>query len=330
MKRLGYSAVVLAGLAAAVGFVGCSSVPTPWKDTPSPRVVATFPPLYCFAKGVLGDHGGAHSLCDTTGPHHYDPSGDDPFWMRGADLFVANGLGLDKFADRADQTSQNPRLVYIKVGDRLPKDLLLPAEHEDEHEHDKGKAGHAHEHEHGEYDPHVWLGTPQAIYIVELIRDELKKIDKAHAEDYDKNAKKYVQDLKNLQTDGEGMLKEAKDRKIISFHDSLRYFAKSYGLTVVDVIEEGPGDEPTAPRMTNLVKKCVDEKVHVIAVEPQYPKTTSARVLQDELKKKNHEVKLVEIDPLETAEKGELEKAGAGWYEKKVRENLKRLAENLK
>src|SRR5947209_4181919 len=192
MKRLGYSAVVLAGLGAAVGFVGCSRAPNPWGDTPSPRVVATFPPLYCFARGVLGDHGGAHSLCDATGPHHYDPSGADGYWLRGADLFVANGLGLDKFADRADQTSQNARLVYLKVGDRLPKDLLLEAEHEDEH--DKGKAGHAHEHEHGDHDPHVWLGTPQAVHIVELIRDGLKGVDKAHAEDYDQNAKKYVED----------------------------------------------------------------------------------------------------------------------------------------
>jgi ABC-type Zn uptake system ZnuABC Zn-binding protein ZnuA len=133
-----------------------------------------------------------------------------------------------------------------------------------------------------------------------------------------------------LQTDGEGMLKGAKDRKLISFHDSLRYFAKSYGLTIVDVIEMAPNVEATAPEMANLVKKCVEEKVHVIAVEPQYPKTTSARVLQDELKKKNHEVKLVEIDPLETAPKAELEKEGARWYDRKMRENLKNLAESLK
>jgi ABC-type Zn uptake system ZnuABC Zn-binding protein ZnuA len=327
MKRLGYSAVVVvAGFAAAVGFVGCSSAPNPWDKTPSPRVVATFPPLYCFAKGVLGDHGGAHSLCDATGPHHYEPSGADSYWLRGADLFVANGLDLERWADRADQTSQNAPLVYLKVGDKLPKDLLLEAEHEDEH--DKGKAGHAHEH--GEHDPHVWLGTPQAIRIVELIRDQLKGVDKAHAEDYDNNAKKYVEGLKGLQAYGEEQFKGAKDRKIISFHDSLHYFAKSYGLTIVDVIEEGPGDEPTGPKMTNLVKKCVEEKVRVIAVEPQYPKTTSARVLQDELRKKNHQVALVEIDPLETADKGELEKEGARWYEKKMRENLKRLAEALK
>ena len=59
-------------------------------------------------------------------------------------------------------------------------------------------------------------------------------------------------------------------------------------------------------------------------------RTTSARVLQEELQKKNHEVKLVEIDPLETADPKELEKDGAGWYEKKMRENLRRLAESLK
>ena len=39
--------------------------------------------------------------------------------------------------------------------------------------------------------------------------------------------------LWDLQKDGEEMLKGTKDRKLISFHDSLRYFAKSYGLTIV-------------------------------------------------------------------------------------------------
>jgi ABC-type Zn uptake system ZnuABC Zn-binding protein ZnuA len=330
MKRLAYSAVAAAGLAVAVGFVGCSSGPNPWGSTPSPRVVAVFPPLYSFVKGTLGDHGGAHSLCDTTGPHHFDPSTIDTYWLRGADLFVAHGLGLDKFADRAEQTSQNARLVYLKVADRLPKDRLLKAEHEEEH--DKGKPGHAHEHEHehGEYDPHVWLGAEEAQRMVEIIRDELKRIDPSHAGDYDKNAAAYVQTLKNLHKDGKDELAKAKDRKIISFHDSLRYFAKSYGLEIVDVIEKGPGDEATAPEMTNLVKKCVEQKVRVIAVEPQYPKSTSARVLQEELQKKNHKVELVEIDPLETAEPKELEKEGAGWYEKKMRGNLRRLAEALK
>ncbi|HZY88382.1 MAG TPA: zinc ABC transporter substrate-binding protein [Gemmataceae bacterium] len=328
MKRLAYSAVLVAGLAVAVGFVGCSSAPNPWKDTPSPRVATTFPPLYCFAKNVLGDHGDAHSLSDATGPHHYDPSTEDSYWLRGADLFVASGLGLDKFADRAEQTSQNARLAYLKVGDKLPKDLLLAAEHEDEH--DKGKPGHAHEHEHGEFDPHVWLGTPQAIRMVEIIRDELKRLDPPHAEDYDKNAAKYAQALKDLHKDGKDELAKAKDRKIISFHDSLRYFAKSYDLTIVDVIEKGPGEEATTPEMINLVKKCVEEKVRVIAVEPQYPKSTSARVLQEELQKKNHKVTLVEIDPLETADPKELQKEGARWYEKKMRGNLRRLAEALK
>jgi ABC-type Zn uptake system ZnuABC Zn-binding protein ZnuA len=329
MKRLAYAAVVAMGLAVAVGFVGCSPAPNPWGSTPSPRVVAVFPPLYSFVKGVLGDRGGAHSLCDATGPHHFEPSAFDAYWLRGADLFVAHGLGLDKFSDRADETCQNARLVYVKVAEKLPKDLLLPAEH-DEDEHDKGKPGHAHDHEHGEFDPHVWLGAPQAVRLVEIIRDELKKVDAPHADDYDKNAAAYIQTLNNLHKDGKDELAKARDRKIISFHDSLRYFAKSYGLTIADVIEAGPGDEPTAPEMTNLVKKCVEQKVRVIAVEPQYPKTTSARVLQEELQKKNHKVELVEIDPLETADPKELEKDGAAWYEKKMRGNLRRLAESLK
>jgi hypothetical protein len=48
----------------------------------------------------------------------------------------------------------------------------------------------------------------------------------------------------------------------------------------------------------------------------------------EELRKKDKdlEVKLVEIDPLETAEPGQVD---AGWYVKKMKENLKVLADSL-
>ena len=73
-----------------------------------------------------------------------------------------------------------------------------------------------------------------------MIRDELKTIDSAHAEDYDKNADTYIKSLKKLHSDGKDKLKDKKNRKIIAFHESLGYFAKSFELTIVDAIEVAP------------------------------------------------------------------------------------------
>ncbi len=82
--------------------------------------------------------------------------------------------------------------------------------------------------------------------------------------------------------------------------------------------------------MKELVEKCKEKDVRVIAVEPQYPKGSSAEVLQKEVKG----LQLVVVDPLETAEPKAVTEDGKelkskDWYEKKMRQNLDELAKAL-
>ena len=98
--------------------------------------------------------------------------------------------------------SGNPRLRYLELADVLPRNLRLKNEEaEEEHDH-----GHGHHHHHGEFDPHVWLGIPQAIGMVERIRDELKSVDSRKAAQYDSNAAAYIERLKKLHEDGKAMV----------------------------------------------------------------------------------------------------------------------------
>src|SRR5205085_2243203 len=70
--------------------------------------------------------------------------------------------------------------------------------------------GQKHEHDesgeccggHGPYDPHIWLGLPQAIKIVELLRDDLKSIDPNRSTAYERRAAEYISKLNALLTEG--------------------------------------------------------------------------------------------------------------------------------
>jgi zinc transport system substrate-binding protein len=336
-KRSAMSAfLIVAGMALASVLPGCAKSTPAWQSHPgSPRVVVTIPALDNFVRNVGGDHVGVICLCTVKGPHHYEYNPEDAILLRDADLFLAIGLTLDeKFADPMQIESHNARLHYVKLGEQLPEKLLLSGEHE--HEEGKGEEKHAHahghDHEHGKHDPHVWLGIPQAIAMVEIIRDELKNIDSAHADDYDRNAAAYIKSLEKLHTYGKDALKDKKNRKIIAFHESLGYFAKSFDLTIVDAIEIAPGQEAPPEHLAELAKKCKEKDVGVIAIEPQYPKGSSAEVLQKEVKG----LQLVVVDPLETADPKakELKEDGKelknkDWYEKKMRQNLDALAKSL-
>jgi zinc transport system substrate-binding protein len=340
-RRMTGTFLVVAAMMLMSCWLGCSRSTPVWSGRGSPRVVVTIPALDNFVRSVGGEHVGVVCLCTAEGPHHYQYNAQDAILLREADLFFAIGLTLDdKFADPIQVESHNPHLHYVKLGDKLrdgdekrkEKLLLRLPEHEEhgkEEEHE-----HGHEHEHGEFDPHIWLGIPQAIALVEIIRDELKKADPNHAADYDKNAAQYIEKLKDLHTYGKERLKDKKNRKIIAFHESLGYFAKSFDVEIVDVLELAPGAEPSQAHMVKVAKECKEKDVRVIAVEPQYSTETSAKILRDEMKDKAKEIAFVEIDPLETVEKKDLkddekELKSSEWYDKKMRQNLGNLAKGL-
>lgn len=303
---------------------GCSKPENIWKDARGKRIMASFPPIYCFAANVAGEDGTVHCLMTATGPHDYPLSFADANKLRGAELFFINGLGLDgDLCKRLAANSNNNNLKLIDLG-QCPalKDKLLPAGKE---EHDE-KDGHHHHHHHGDTDPHVWLGIPQAIALTQCIREELVKADPAHSAGYEKRAAAYIARLEKLHADGIKALADKKDRRIVAFHDSLQYFARSFDLKIVDSIEGIAGAEPDTGRFKDLVDRCVRDKVRVIAAEPQYRNTT-ANALINELKAKGvPDPALVEVDPIETAT-GELT---PDYYERKMRANFENLAKAMR
>jgi ABC-type Zn uptake system ZnuABC Zn-binding protein ZnuA len=308
-------------LAAAVA-LGCAGPNDDWPEGKSPRVMTTFPPLYCFAVNVAGDEAAVKSLLTTLGPHDYTATHGDVKKLLGADLFLVNGLSLDEtFAKALLKSSGNTKARYAEVGAAVA-DPAKMAPHE--HHHGPGQ----HHHHHGEFDPHVWLGIPEAVQMVRRIRDELTAVDPANAARYEQNAAAYVARLEKLREDGKAAFKDKKNRRLITFHESLAYFARSFGLEIVDSIQARPGEEPSPAKLAKLVEACRSRPVGAITLEPQYPDNTAARALQNELKAKGiGDVPSVVVDPLETV--GHEADLRPDWYETMMRKNIDTLAKAL-
>ncbi len=320
---------------------GCSTHEDPWEHTEGdgPHVLVSFPPLYCFTKKVAGDHAKVLSLLTTMGPHDYNPSGRDAYKATGADVFLVNGLTLDDWVSRVANSSGNRKYrkdkdaFLVKMGNKLPPPKKGEEEGQDSphlikfsHHHHEGES---HHHHHGEYDPHVWLGIEPAKFLVNEIKDKLSELAPQHKEVYAKNAKQYLKELDKLHKDGLEMLKDKKNRKLIATHDSLKYFARSFNLEVVDNIQPQAGVEASSQKLKELIDICEKENVRIITVEPQYSQAT-AETLQNQLQNKGVEVSLVEFDTLETVEPKQFAELGRDYYIVKMRENLKTLAKHLK
>lgn len=308
--------------------VGCGTVENPYAGQPKPWVMTSFAPLYSFAANVAGPDGSVLCLLDGTGIHDYQMVPRDAVKLSHAQLFFINGLELDdQFARKIKAGAGNPDLKLIEAGEGIPARLLIPIDHKHEAGEDPAHCE-ACKHGHGEYDPHVWLGIPEAIHMTEAVRDALKAANPAKAADCDRRAAAYIATLQQLQAEGQSALAGKKEKKIVTFHDSLRYFARSFGLEVVSAVQPRAGEDPDAVRMKKLIDLCQKEGVRVICVEPNMMNSKAAQTLRDELRAKGiRDAEIVEIDIMEAVPRNDLTK---DYYERKMRQNIQALANALK
>lgn len=315
-------------------FLGCSAAPDFWAEAKSgqKRVLVSFPPLYAMTHAVAGDDAKVMCLLTQQGPHDYEGSATDLLRVRHADLFIYNGLTLDDvFVDKMLQNHRNSSLVAFNLGGYMEKkhhDLMLHMEHDHDHGHGKDKDGH--QHKHGEHDPHMWLGPPQAMKMTEVIATKLAELDPARKKGFQERATKFVKQIQEVETYGKDTFKKNKSKKIVTMHDSFGYFAEAFDIKIVATIQPKPGVDPDAVTIAKLIEACQKEQVSVITVEPQYPKG-HAEAIQSALKAKKLDVRIVTLDPLETAPvaQGQTFNPDPGYYLKKMRENIDELSKAL-
>ncbi len=316
-RRVAIGMVAL--LAVAVPLVGCKPRGTEPVFSGEVKVAVSFPALYSLAANVVGDTGTVKSVKSTQGAHGSEVTAAERQVVESADVLFINGLGLDdEFAQKLRKTSANPNVKLVLLGNLLDRKSLLDS---------SGCACCAHGHEGGHdhadhpHDPHVWTGIDRAVAMVDTIADELGQSYPAHKDTFRRNADAYKAKLTALKKEGlEALAGGSKaDRKIVTAHGSMGYFADTFGLTVVDTIQKTAGSEPGKKELDELIQKCKKEGVRVIASEPQFSKMGVVKTLADELNRTGHPVTVIELDNLEVATDTELK---PDLYETKMRANV--------
>ncbi|MEZ4619013.1 MAG: zinc ABC transporter substrate-binding protein [Caldilineaceae bacterium] len=124
--------------------------------------------------------------------------------------------------------------------------------------------------DHGAEDPHTWQSVQNVITWVATIKTALSALDPAHAADYQAAAATYQGELTAL--DGEIRTKIATippaNRKLVTDHDTFRYFAHDYGFTIVGTVLGSLSTlaEPSAQELAALQDQIVAEQVPALFV----------------------------------------------------------------
>lgn len=220
------------------------------------RVVTTSTVFADLVARTGGDRVAATSLVPAgVDPHTYQASPSDLRAAADAELFVMNGLGLDDWIEDTIRAASADAPI-LRLAEGVSDDVeLLPGEGPDEQ------------------NPHLWMDVTIAAQYVRLIADSLKAADPAHADELEASRNAYTRTLADL----DAWIREqmatipAADRQIVTFHDALPYFARAYGLTVVGVAVEAPGQDPSAGEIAALIDAIRDAGVKAIFSEDQFP-----------------------------------------------------------
>ena len=248
-RFLARALALLAFCAAGAGFATAAQ--------PKPlRILCSFYPMYVMALNVAGDTPGVSVECMTepfTGClHDYQLTPANLRTIASADVFVANGAGMESFIEKA--VRQSPRLRVIEASKGIP--LLRD-------------------------NPHVWVSISGAMEETANIAKGLAAADPAHAAAYEANAAQYLARLDKLRQQMHTALDGLPHREIITFHEAFPYFASEFGLKIVGVVEREPGSEPSAGELAQTIQLVRKHKVKALFAEPQYP-AKSAEVIRRE------------------------------------------------
>jgi len=263
------------------------------------QVVATFFPLYDFARNIGGDRVTVSLLVPQGAElHDWEPT---PGAIRRADaaaVLIYNGVGLEPWIDQVKQALR-PGIRFVDTSEGL--ELLALEE--------------------GENDPHLWLDPVNAKHQVSQIRDALATTDPTNKDLYQANAEAYLARLDALHNEIQSSLAKCSRKEFISFHESFSYFAKRYGLSQLYLLGGGE-EEPSPQDMARVIETAKEKGIQVVYSEPlRDPRL--AEVVADQLSGGT----ILVLDPLEEVSQDEIQ-AGKE-YLGSMQQNLRNLMKGL-
>ncbi len=267
--------VAIAGIAAAaLALAGCANSDPDTGSAPSgssgagASVVATTTVWGDITRQIV-ECAGAGEVTTLmpvgTDPHDFAASSQDVAAMVGADLVIANGLGLEEGLEKSLESAQQDGAIVFEVAPLLDP---IPfgeegAEHSEEGE----------EHEHSGDDPHVWLDVTRAATASALIGAELTEA--TGTADFTQCGQDLQTELTTLNEEVAATLATVpEDRRIlITDHEAFGYFAKAYDFTVAGVVIPGGSTlaEPSSSELATLTTTIEDAGVTAIFANTSNP-----------------------------------------------------------
>lgn len=282
MKKyiIGISSII----ALLVIILGLSFVP--WKSmgkSQKPIRVVTGLNFYGeVAQKVAGDHGQVISFIDNASvdPHDYQPNTKQAQQVAKANVVIKNGLGYDSWVNKLVKSSSNRN--KIKIIDVAS----LTGKKDGDNE-------------------HIWYAPETVEKLANDLATQYGKIDPQHAEDYQRNARKYLASLQPLNEEIAKVKRQVNpnNNRVAVSEPVFDYALKNAGYQIMDkhfekAVEDG--NDPSPKDIEEIQQAIINHQIAFFVDNSQ----TSDKVV-DNLVKLAHEHDVPVLKVTETKPNGD-------------------------
>jgi len=250
----------------AVLFVGCSHNTnvsnTVNESNNRPIVAVSIVPEQAFVEAICGDTVDIVTMVPPgSSPANYEPVPKEIAKFNNSDIYFSIGVPTET-ANIIPKLSEKTKLISLSEEVSKKYDDLKMGE---------GR------------DPHIWLSPKRAIVIVETIAKEMGEISPDNKSLYDKNAKNYISQLDELDSQIEQALVGLDNKSFIVYHPAFGYLANDYGLKMYALEEDGK--EPTPDHIKEMIDFCKEKNIKVIFYQEEIDSSQS-KAFADEIEGK--------------------------------------------
>jgi zinc/manganese transport system substrate-binding protein len=240
------------------GILACQLTDT--SNTGKKSIVVTYSVLGSLVKDLVGDKVNVTvSIPNGLDPHEWEPSAKDIEAINKADLVVENGLGLEGGMEKTLQTARDNGVKFFTASDYITVRHVGTREGIPSGDPDQAV---------GAADPHIWMDPLTMKSVVQALAPVLTQELNL---DVTNQAAELESQLDSLNAEVAEMVAQVplSERKLVTGHESMGYFAQRYDFKLIGVIVPSLSSqaEVSAADLAALKAAIQDNKVKVIFTE---------------------------------------------------------------
>jgi zinc transport system substrate-binding protein len=228
-------------------------------------ISVSIPPFKYFVEAIAGSDFKVNILVPAgSNPHIYEPVPDQIAQLNKSVAYISDGyLGFEiTWLDRFYETNKTMR--KLSLGYKI--DLIKPAENTVGHDVEGA-------------DPHFWVSPKCALIIASEIRTLVEELNPDKKDIYDQNYMLLLKKINTLDSVATVNFNQYKGLPFMTFHPTLGYLARDYGL--IELAVENEGKEPTPSSLRELIDIIRAKNIRTIFVQKEYD-TKNARAIASE------------------------------------------------